>query len=194
MNRLWPMLWNKLLYVQSPFKFVFCHHAFSLPFPLHCPCSKICKQICEQMLNPTHHACAFTRFLSTVCFFFLLYASTFQLLNQWDVVVNSYCTEQYVRQCHPGRSGVSKSSCLIFFEEQSKSALMFIWNNPRDLDFRKLHWGFCIHLWECLQSEEKWQWQCLLQRAVLKRHDIRQGSGLVFHVLFHPIFVAEVTL
>lgn len=61
--------------------------------------------------------------------------------EQVRCLFNSYCTEQYVRQCHPGRTGVSKSSCLIVFEEQRKSPLMFIWNNRKRSWFKKVPGG-----------------------------------------------------
>lgn len=46
-----------------------------------------------------------------------------------------------MRQCHPGRTGVSKSSCVIFFEEQSESLPMLIQKNQRGLDLRKFQRG-----------------------------------------------------
>lgn len=39
--------------------------------------------------------------------------------------LDGYYREQHVRQCYPGRTGVSESSCVIFFQEQRESPTMF---------------------------------------------------------------------
>lgn len=109
--------------------------------------------LCSQMCTHTWHPCIKPglRCLSSLIVFLALWLQIWAA-EQVRCLFSSYCTEQYVRQRHPGRTGVSKSSCLIVFEEQRKSPLMFIWNNPRSLDLRKFQVGLCDQLWQ-------WCWQ-----------------------------------
>lgn len=68
----------------------------------------------------------------------------FFLLQIWDARCrcHSYWAEQCVRQCHPGRTGVSKSSCLISFEEQADLTPVFFRNcsTIQDVSF----WGSSV--------------------------------------------------
>lgn len=124
-NRMWLMSWKQTVScIRLPITLSFLIVVFAPPPPNFSRHHKWHK--CKHPHRLTHKALSCVKpwlhffYHYWIFLFYLFFWAT--SLHIWASErvrchFSSYCTEQHVCQCHPGRAGVSKSSCLISFEE-----------------------------------------------------------------------------